>query len=315
MLLGHRSALAQTEQIADCVRSFKTGSVAQTRPERARSSDFNPYLAQDATVESVPEGRDRSCFIIMPISTPTDLRAIYGDLDHFRHVLEYLFVPAVKQAGFEPIPPAASGAEMIHQRILQHLDRAQLTLCDMSTLNANVFFELGIRTALNRPVCLIRDDVTAAVPFDIGVMNYHTYASALRPWSIEEEVRRLATHIQASSSPTVENNTLWEALASSIDAAPQITTTSSDGARAEGGHIRDSTVVASEIAVVLGALPEVSVSEIFPEDSLRRLRLTLTAPISEDVRRVIRQRASALGWEILIDVDRTELIEVPIDEV
>ena len=44
------------------------------------------------------------CFIIMPVTTPVHLvKQPGGDEDHFAHVLEYLFVPAIEKAGLEVI--------------------------------------------------------------------------------------------------------------------------------------------------------------------------------------------------------------------
>ena len=123
------------------------------------------------------------CFIIMPISTPETCVPLYqGDEDHFEHVLECLFIPAVEKAGFKAVRPAAKAAEVIQAVIIQNLEKADLVLCDMSTLNANVFFELGIRTALGKPVCLVKDDITQKVPFDTSIVNYYEYLSALPSW-------------------------------------------------------------------------------------------------------------------------------------
>jgi len=81
----------------------------------------------------------------MPVTTPEHSIAAYGgDKDHFKHVLECLFIPAVEKAGLKPIPPIAKGADVIHAGIVQNLEKTDIVLCDMSSLNANVFFELGI---------------------------------------------------------------------------------------------------------------------------------------------------------------------------
>src|ERR1035441_11085965 len=81
------------------------------------------------------------CFIIMPISTPLDWVSKYSaDADHFKHVLSHLFIPALEKAGYTPIPPIAKGAELIHAGIIRNIEKADLVLCDMSTLNPNVFF-------------------------------------------------------------------------------------------------------------------------------------------------------------------------------
>ena len=121
----------------------------------------------------------KSCFIIMPISTPENLVETYkGDKDHFEHVLDGLFVPAIKAAGLKPIPPKSKGSEIIQGDIIKKIQTADMLLCDMSALNANVFFELGIRTATNRPVALVKDTKTKNenVPFDLGSVNHHTYS-------------------------------------------------------------------------------------------------------------------------------------------
>ena len=88
----------------------------------------------------------KTCFIIMPITTPNaGLPDYQNDKDHFSHVLEYLLVPSIEKAGLEAIRPLATGGDVIHGVIIQNLESTDLVLCDMSTLNANVFFELGIR--------------------------------------------------------------------------------------------------------------------------------------------------------------------------
>jgi hypothetical protein len=80
----------------------------------------------------------------------------------------------------------------------------------MSTLNANVFFELGIRTSLNKPVCLVKDDLTDKVPFDTSIINYHTYSSALNPWELKEEIEKLTTHITDTLTKSSGKNALWK---------------------------------------------------------------------------------------------------------
>ena len=154
--------------------------------------------------------KKKSCFIIMPITTPESMLEKYGsDKDHFRHVRECLFVPAVEKAGIVPIPPIAKGEQNIQANIIDNLGTAGLVLCDMSTLNANVFFELGVRTSLNKPVCLVRDDITAKTPFDMTTVNHLSYSSLLRMWE-KKEVDKLAEHIQKSLETSEGENSLWK---------------------------------------------------------------------------------------------------------
>lgn len=159
----------------------------------------------------------QECFIIAPISTPAERTSLYlNDADHCEHVIEHLLVPAVEKAGFKPVRPKAKGANLIHADIVQHLQTASLVLCDMSGLNPNVFFELGVRTAMNKPICLTIDKATKDAPFDLNVVNHHAYVSDLRPWILPGEIDKLATHIEDSA--TSQENALWKYFALRISA-------------------------------------------------------------------------------------------------
>ena len=162
------------------------------------------------------------CFIIMPISTPDTFLAQYGgDTNHFRHVLNHLFIPALENAGLKPIPPAVRGTDVIQANIVKNIENAELVLCDMSSLNPNVFFELGIRTAVNKPVCLVVDDVTKNVPFDIVVINHLRYLSALNAWELEDQKQKLSDHISTSIQENTDtNNALWRYFSLSAAAQP-----------------------------------------------------------------------------------------------
>lgn len=161
------------------------------------------------------------CYIIMPISTPDHLLPRYNhDRDHFKHVLEHLLVPAAETAGLTPVRPSCKGTDLIHADIVRNLETADVVLCDMSILNPNVFFELGIRTALNKPVCLVLDDQTARSPFDTTILNHHTYSSALTPWSLSAEIAALSAHILASVSRCTGMNPMWKYFGLSTTASP-----------------------------------------------------------------------------------------------
>lgn len=153
----------------------------------------------------------KKCFIIMPVSTPSELISVYkGDSYHFTHVMKHLFIPAIKKAGFEPILPITEGSNIIHGHIISNLESADLVLCDMSTNNTNVFFEFGIRTALNKPICVVKDRFVEKVLFDVVPINYHVYSSDLYLWKVDNEVDKLAKHIKNSFSENDNCNPLWK---------------------------------------------------------------------------------------------------------
>jgi len=150
-----------------------------------------------------------TCFVIMPITTPEGLIEEYqGDKNHFVHVYDHLFEPAIEFAELTPISPLAKGADIIQARIIKEIENADIVLCDMSTLNANVFFELGIRVALNKKICLVKDNKTKKIPFDTGIINCHTYDSSLTAWVQDDETDKLSTHIKDSLKAD-DQHSLW----------------------------------------------------------------------------------------------------------
>lgn len=163
----------------------------------------------------------KDCFIIMPLTVSEHMMPLYRDgQEHFRHVLDYLFCPAIEKAGYSPKPPIAKGADFIHKEIVKNLETADIVLCDMSCLNPNVFFEYGIRTALNKPVCIVKDDKVMRVPFDTVVLNYHQYDSALDPWNLNIEKEKLTEHIKLSIERSGGENPLWKDFGMKFEAVP-----------------------------------------------------------------------------------------------
>lgn len=163
-------------------------------------------------------GDKPTCFIAMPISThPDDVDRYNGDSEHWAHVMDSLFVRAIEAAGFQPLKPVAQGSHLIHGLIIRHLSTADLVLVDLSSHNPNVFFELGVRTSLNLPIALVRDEHTS-LPFDTAGINTYTYDSKLKGWEIEEQQRNLAQHVKESHQSCAGQNPLWRQFGLTIKA-------------------------------------------------------------------------------------------------
>jgi hypothetical protein len=145
----------------------------------------------------------------MPVTTPTSYADDLRDPDHFSHVLKHLFTPALEQAGYTVIPPKMLGATLIHAEIIRHLEQADLVLADLSSHNPNVFFELGLRTSLDRPVVLVQDGRSATIPFDLGPINVLSYDESLATWTLGEEIKRLAEHVRNVPVGSTSGNAMW----------------------------------------------------------------------------------------------------------
>lgn len=155
----------------------------------------------------------KKAFIIMPITVPEHCLPLYehsGGENHFRHVLEALFIPAVEAIGYEPVPPSFKGSVNIHAEIVKALSAADLVLCDMSALNPNAFWELGARSALDRPAALVVDEHhKKTVPFDLNTIGYCEYKSTLHAWDKEKQVEKLAQHLKDTIAHG-DQNALWK---------------------------------------------------------------------------------------------------------
>lgn len=144
----------------------------------------------------------------MPILTPVELISHYNDdPDHFEHVLTYLFEPALRRAGYDTVRPSVLNSGVIQAEIIRNLETADLVLCDISTWNANVFFEYGIRVALDRPAALVKDTKTPTIPFDNALVSCHTYDASITPWQLDSEIGKLASFVQSAGAQ--DRNALW----------------------------------------------------------------------------------------------------------
>lgn len=109
------------------------------------------------------ENKTKTCFVIMPISDQPKYPA-----GHFDKIYEQIIVPAVKEAEFEPIRADSNQiCDSIMQKILKNLVECDMAICDLSSRNPNVMYELGIRQAYGKKVVLVQDDVTDKI-FDVA---------------------------------------------------------------------------------------------------------------------------------------------------
>src|ERR1044072_932362 len=133
------------------------------------------------------------CFIIMPISDPDGYST-----GHFKHVFDDIFAPACVKAGFEPIrADQVRQTNLIHLDVLQKLVESPMALCDLSSRNPNVLFELGLRQAFDKPVALVREIGTADI-FDIAPLRYTEYRREQIYHEVLEDQEAIATSITAT---------------------------------------------------------------------------------------------------------------------
>lgn len=163
------------------------------------------------TPEKTNEQTKKKCFVIMPIS----------DVDgypkgHFNRVYDYIIVPACKQEGYEPIrADATSKSNVIIVDILRNILECDMAICDLSSRNPNVFYELGFRQAFNMKTVLMKDDQTDR-PFDVSTIRSINYESSLRIDLVNKTITELTKALKETNEMSEkEPNSLLKLL--SID--------------------------------------------------------------------------------------------------
>lgn len=130
-------------------------------------------------------------FVAMPFSEKT---STYRQ-GYFDEVLKHLITPAAVKANFNARTAKKAGSEVIQSTIVNDLDSADLVIVDLTEHNPNVLFELGMRIAFDKPVCLIRAQGTAPI-FDIDhMLRVYDYNPALWPSTLETDIPGLSNHI------------------------------------------------------------------------------------------------------------------------
>jgi hypothetical protein len=135
----------------------------------------------------------KDCFIIMPISDVDGYPA-----GHFKHVYDNIVAPSCDMAGYQAVrADDVKATNLIHLDILKKLIEAPIAICDLSSRNPNVLFELGIRQAFDRPVVLIQENGTPKI-FDIAPLRYLEYSKDMRYHEVLKSQGELKDAIEAT---------------------------------------------------------------------------------------------------------------------
>lgn len=140
------------------------------------------------------------CFVIMPI---TD--AAPHESGHFRRVYEDIFAPAAEAAGYRPIrADDVKQTNLIQLDVLQRLLNSPMAICDLSTRNPNVLFELGLRQAFDKPVVLVQEVGTPPI-FDIAPLRYTVYRSQRIYHEVIEDQEAVQKAIEETRDAAVQD--------------------------------------------------------------------------------------------------------------
>ncbi|HEX8743519.1 MAG TPA: TRAFs-binding domain-containing protein [Thermoleophilaceae bacterium] len=145
------------------------------------------------------------CFVVMPFGVKPDGQG--GAVD-FDAVYEQLIAPAIEEAGLYPLRADQElVGGIVHKPMFERLILADYAVADLTTVNANVFYELGVRHAV-RPysTVLIGADVKRT-PFDLAPDRVRPYSldHSGRPANAEHDRATLVEALRHSRHATTDS--------------------------------------------------------------------------------------------------------------
>jgi hypothetical protein len=132
----------------------------------------------------------RMCGIIMPIKPLDGL-----DPNHWNDVLTML-TDLAYEAGLDArIVSHHDASGTIHHTIVENLASDGLVICDVSTRNPNVMFELGMRLTFDKPTIVIIDD-KSEFSYDTSPIGHEVYPRDLSTLNDSKFKERLLSKIK-----------------------------------------------------------------------------------------------------------------------
>src|SRR5205823_14200936 len=142
------------------------------------------------------------CFVLMPFGTKTDPNGLLIDFDS---VYQHLIAPAIREAKLESLrADEEMGGGIIHKPMFERLVLCEYAVADLTTANANVFYELGVRHAVRPWSTVLIFAGGTRLPFDIGLLRSLPYKLKKNgvPANPETDLKALAKKLKAAQAAT-----------------------------------------------------------------------------------------------------------------
>lgn len=155
------------EKVAEFSEIFladlQSAQLIEKKGEKSRILDVNVASTGNIDSETSPKksiapkiAAGESCFVVMPFA---------GSIGGY---YQQIYEPAIKKAGLTPVRADADifGTGKIIDQIWAGINSAKVLVAELTTRNPNVFYELGLAHALDKPVVLVSSN-EKDVPFDL----------------------------------------------------------------------------------------------------------------------------------------------------
>lgn len=117
--------------------------------------------------------RKRKCFVVMPFGEKQDPDGKQIDFDD---IYRFFLKKTVEDMSIECIRcDEIEESGSIHQKMFEHIYQDDIVVVDITTSNANVYYELGIRHALAKGVTVLIRRKGTVIPFNIQGLQVIEY--------------------------------------------------------------------------------------------------------------------------------------------
>ena len=145
------------------------------------------------------------CFILMPFGIKKDAG---GKEINFDSVYTDLIKPAIENAGLQPI---RADEEMvggiIHKPMYERLIVCDYAVADLTTANANVYYELGVRHAVRPGSTILIFAEDTRLPFDLGHLRGMPYSldASGSPANCHKDIQVITDLLKEARKPNTDS--------------------------------------------------------------------------------------------------------------
>lgn len=144
------------------------------------------------------------CFVLMPFGKKPDASGSAVDFDEiYRQIIK----PAIEDAGLEPLrADEEMTGGIIHKPMFERLILCEYAVADLTTANANVFYELGLRHAVRPWSTILIFADGERLPFDVTLLRALPYKlSGGLPSDAESDKNSLTKKLREAVKAADEN--------------------------------------------------------------------------------------------------------------
>lgn len=246
------------------------------------------FVAESLFYDDLMSSLAPLCFVLMPFGKKTDANGLTIDFDA---VYGDIIKPAITAAGLEPLrADEEQTGGIIHKPMFERLILCPFAVADLTTANANVFYELGVRHAVRPASTVLLFAEGGRLPFDVAKMRALPYRLGPdgKPSNAKDALELLRKFLVEAKKSSPKDSPLYHM----VEDYPNVQHEKTDVFREQVNYSRKQKAQLAEARKSKGALTELTAFE----QSLGDLANVESGVLID----LFLSYRSAKGWEQMI---------------